>query len=94
MDRKGEGLEVQICSRTPVRQLKILGIEFSASANCEDGNMQTITNRIQNTLNRWSQRDMTIKGRITIAKSLVVSQMIYVMSASPIKKKTLGKYPE
>ena len=81
--------EVQICGRTPVRQLKILGIEFSASLNCEDSNMQTITNRIQNTLNRWSQRDMTIKGRITIAKSLVVSQMIYVMSASLIKKKHL-----
>ena len=32
---------------------------------------------------------LTIKGRIVIAKSLVISQMIYIMSAIRIKKKHL-----
>ena len=36
-----------------------------------------------------TQRDLTLKGRITIAKSLVVSQLIYIMSASRLDKKHL-----
>ena len=80
---------VQICGRAPVRQMEILGVEFSAVHDCGDINMQGITNKIQNTLNRWSQRDLTLKGRITIAKSLVVSQLIYMMAAIGVAKKHL-----
>ena len=74
-----------ICGRDPVKQLKILGTEFSAVKDCGDANMEAISTKIQNTLNLWSQRDLTIKGKITVAKSLIISQMIYVMSARCIR---------
>ena len=63
---------VPICGRTPVRQIKVLGAVFSAVRDCEDDNLQKVTLKIQNTLNQWSQRDLTIKGRIVIAKSLAI----------------------
>ena len=78
-----------ICGHTPVKELKILGVRFSSVHDCEDSNILPILTKIQNTLDRWLQRDLTIKGRITIAKSLVVSQLIYILSAACISKKYL-----
>ena len=56
-----------ICGRSPVRQLKILGVQFSAVQDCTDASVQAIKVKIQSTLNQWTQRDLTLKGRITIA---------------------------
>ena len=81
--------EEMICDHVPVKQLKILGVIFSAVRDCTDDNMRPIVSKIEGTLNQWSQRDLTLKGRITIAKSLVVSQLIYMMSAASIEKKYL-----
>ena len=46
--------------------------------------MDPVIDKIKRTLNLWMQRDLTIKGRITVAKSLVVSQMTYFMAATEI----------
>ena len=81
--------EETICGYAPVEQLKILGvIFFSAVRDCTDDNRQPIMSKIECTLNYWSQRDLTLKGIITITKSLVVSQLIY-MSAPRIEKRYL-----
>ena len=40
--------------------------------------------KIRNVTNSWFQRYLTIKGRITVAKSLLSSQLVYVASSSKI----------
>lgn len=80
----------EICGATPSKQVKILGIQFSASENCDEHNIQPIVGKIQNTLNQWSQRDLTLKGKITIAKSLIISRLIYITSVVSINQKCLN----
>lgn len=78
-----------VCGVTPADKVKILGVWFSAIHDCTAINMNPVVNKIKKTLDRWGQRDLTIKGKITVAKSLVLSQLVYVMSAIQIPKPSL-----
>ena len=83
---KSKGSRQSICGREPVTAVKILGVWFSALRDCGTDNVEPIIDKIKRTLNAWTQRDLTIKGRITIAKSLLVSQLTYVMAVGGIDK--------
>ena len=63
-----------------------MGIYFSAMTNCDRQNLDPAINKIKRTLNAWSQRDPTLKGSITVSKSLVVSQLTYIMTCSKIEE--------
>ena len=63
----------------PVEKLKILGMWYSAVRNCEKDNVEPIVKSIVSTINMWGQRDLSIKGRITVSKSLLISKLIYIM---------------
>ena len=65
-----------------VEKIKILGIWFSATVQCADDNIEPVMTKIKNTINSWSQRNLTIKGRITVSKSLMVSQMVYLVMST------------
>lgn len=78
-----------ICGIKANTRVKILGVWFSANQSCTEMNINPIIENIKSTLNRWSQRDLTLKGKITVAKSLIVSRLIYVMSAMDIPRKLL-----
>ena len=39
---------------------------------------------IRGTLDRWWQRDLSLKGRITVCKCLVISRLVYVLSCAMI----------
>ena len=72
-----------------VDKMKILGVWFSASACCEQDNSEPVLRRIKKVTNNWSQRSLTLKGRITVTKSLLASQMVYLANANQISKGTL-----
>ena len=38
----------------------------------------------------WEQRDLTLKGKITVAKTLLASQFVYLMAADRIEGKLLA----
>ena len=65
-------------------KIKILGVIHSATENCTHDNVDPVIDRIRSVTNSWSQRSLTIKGRITIAKSLLVSQIVYLASSTKI----------
>ena len=79
-----------ICGRAPVQVVQILGVWFSATQNCNSKNFQDREAKIKTTLDQWSQRDLTIKWKVTVAKSLLVSQLVYIMNASKIERKSLA----
>ena len=71
---------------TAVSSVKILGIYHSATKQCSEENIAPIIKKIKNVTNSWRQRQLTIKGRITIAKALLISQLVYVASSIKIPK--------
>ena len=73
-----------VCGVAAVSKVKILGIYHSASLECAEENIAPIIQRIRNATNSWSQRSLTIKGRITIVKALLISQLVYVASSVKI----------
>ena len=70
--------------------MKILRVIFSAIHSCEADNIRPAQGKIHAKLNQWSQRDLTLKGKITVAKSLLVSQLTYLMTSMPIENKHLN----
>ena len=69
-----------VCGIPSVDKVKILGVWFSSTECCISQNLNPVLNQIQSTVNRWSQRDLSLKGRITVSKSLLISKLVYVMS--------------
>ena len=86
--------EQPICDYSPVKLTKILGIYLSATQNCSSFNANAVWSKIKSTLEQWSQRDLSIKGKITVAKSMVVSQLVYLMAATQIEKTNSSWYWE
>ena len=62
----------------PRRPIYALGTAFSQNRNlCETENFASKINTLQKLFNIWSQRDLSLYGRILIAKTLGVSKLIY-----------------
>ena len=81
--------------RTPVcgieahDKIKSLGIYFSACSSCVADNVEPITHKIENVMKVWRQRTLTLKGRITVSKSLIASQLVYLCSCIKIPKHSI-----
>ena len=69
----------RICGMSAFKRIKILGIWFSATEDCQLDNINPIIDSICVTMNMWRQRYLSIKGRITVSKSLLLSKFVYVM---------------
>ena len=41
--------------------------------------LNSVVNTILSTINMWGQRDLSVKGRITAAKSFLIARLIYIM---------------
>ena len=65
--------------------IKILGIHFSHDkALREKLNFGSIVPSVQQIINLWKQRVLSIFGRITIIKSLLISKLTYKASLIPV----------
>jgi len=61
-----------------------LGVWFSTlEENAFFINFSEKIKRIKNILNSWSARRLTLQGKITIIKSLAVSQILHILSSLP-----------
>ena len=78
-----------VCGIVAVAKINILGIWFSASESCNEDNIVPVQKSIRDTVNEWSERNLTIKGRIVVSKMLLASQMVYVASCCPIARTDL-----
>ena len=63
-------------------KVKALGISFSANIpDIARVNYKEKLEKIKNVLNNWQFRRLTLLGKITVIKSLAVSQLVYVLSS-------------
>ena len=74
-----------------VDKIKILGVWFSATDTCVSDNVEPLCKKIDDTINVWNQRSITIKGRITVTISLIVSCLVFMSSCVEIPKKSLSR---
>ena len=75
---------LSLCGIEALAKVKILGVWFSATESCNEDNVSPVVKRIRNTVNSWSQRSLTIKGRIVVTKTLLASQLVYVATCNSI----------
>ena len=85
-----KGSNEPVCGIRAASKLKSLGVYFSATESCINDNVEPVDKKITNVLNVWGQRLLTLKGRRTISKSLVASQLVYLCSAIKIPKKNIS----
>lgn len=66
-----------------VKQIKILGVWFTAdrSAREIEENWTNKVNTMKRTINQWSKRNLSIYGKIIIAKTFLISQFVYIMQS-------------
>lgn len=72
-------------------KVKILGLWFSAKEPCIVDNVEPVCRKIEAVINVWSQRTLTIKGRVTISKSLLAAQLVYASSCIRIPQRFLAR---
>lgn len=67
----------------PDIKIKILGVLFSNSKSASDiaENWDNKLEKMNNIVKSWKQRQLTILGRILLTKSLLASQMVYLLQA-------------
>ena len=69
------------------KPVKALGIWFSTDLSLMYRlNFEERLKKLQIVLNIWSQRDLSLKGKITVIKTLALSQMLYLTSVMYISK--------
>ena len=84
-ERKDPIGEIKAC-----KTVKTLGIYFSASETCDLKNVDPICRKIEGVIKMWNQRTLTLKGRITVCRSLMASQLVYLCSCVKIPKKNIA----
>ena len=84
-----------ICAEIPLNwvvKLKLLGVVFSPHCrNIVDENVTLKKESILRTIGMWQNRHLSLMGRITIAKSLLLSQITHVMSSLPDPSEKITK---
>ena len=76
-----------------VNKIKILGIYFKSdemAKNIED-NWNNRIERIQTLIKEWSKRDLSIKGKIVVIKTFLISQLTFVMQSIGVPDSVLNK---
>jgi hypothetical protein len=78
LGKKGYRRDMPVDVKWPQRPICALGTSFSCNRKfCETENFTSKTNKLQKLFNIWSQRDLSLYGRILIAKTLGLSKLIY-----------------
>lgn len=78
-----------------VDKAKILGIYFKNKITEDEQyalNYQAPLTKISNTCQAWSNRTLSLKGKVTLVNSLMISLMQYPLSCTPVPKRALAEY--
>jgi hypothetical protein len=65
---------------TVVNSIKLLGADITTNYNEINRNFVRIKNKIVNLINFWSRFRLSLPGRVTIAKTFLISQLNYLGS--------------
>lgn len=65
--------------------VKSLGVYFGLDQNeCDKLNFEKITDKIKNEIKKWEKRKLTMIGRITVAKTFLISNITFLASVTRI----------
>ena len=71
--------------RWPKDSIQALGIYFSYDQALSDKlNFEHKLNELQNTLNSWKRRKLTLLGKVNIIKTLGLSKLVFNASVLPL----------
>jgi hypothetical protein len=76
----------QICGITIVNKVKVLGIEIDRKLAHLENNWNEAINRMRRLSGYWCNFGMSITGRVMVAKTYLVSQVIYMMGILPLRR--------
>lgn len=72
--------------------VKILGVYFSLDVQVKENmNYKEILSKIKKSLSWWSQRDLTLMGKIQLLKTYIYSKLLFIASLTPIPHSVLGE---
>ena len=76
-----------------VKQIKILGIHFNSRVQAQniDVNWESKVDNMKRTMKLWSRGNLSIYGKILLAKAFIISQFIYTMQSIGIPDDILTK---
>ena len=78
------------CVNLSNETVEILGLHFSYNENLEqDKKIFDHIVKIENILKLWRMRQLTLKGRITVFKSLGISKVIHLLLITKIQNNTI-----
>ena len=67
------------------KPLKILGVTFTVEVFdiWDHNNIEDILHKVNSLINIWSKRKLTLPGKITVIKSLILSKLIHLFLVLP-----------
>ena len=79
----------------PEKTVKCLGVHLCNDIlEIQDINFKEKFNKIEGIMNQWCVRNLTLKGKILIANTLILSQLLYICSVVDTPKWVFTKYKE
>ena len=73
--------------------IKSLGIYFSTNAEeCKTMNFNRILEKSEKVLTSWSKRNLTLIGKVTVIKSLIIPNITFLANVSKIDKENITKF--
>ena len=67
-----------------VNELKVLGVLYNKSnENIAKQNIAEVMPKIKKEITQWKRRYLTLIGRITVIKSLLISKLVHIFTALP-----------
>lgn len=78
-----------------VDKVKILGVYFKNHTTEDDQyalNYQTPLTKIRHTCQAWTNRNLSLKGKVTLINSLMISLLQYPMSCTPVPRRAVVEY--
>ena len=73
-------------------KLKALGVWLSTNPETTiEANYNEKLTKVRNSLSCWELRRLSLLGKITVLKSLIASQLVYILSPLPTKHKVIGE---
>ena len=84
-----KGDETALCGFRNVNlkedSIRVLGVHFSYNKNiCLQRNFIEVIKKMENVLNLWKMRNLTLSGKITIFKTLAISKIVYISYLSHV----------
>jgi hypothetical protein len=75
-----------------VDTVTILGLKITGSGADTGDSLNAITQKLQHQVNHWSRFNLSLPGRITVAKTMLYSQINYIGCFLPIPADVLDVY--